>query len=570
MAALIALEFRLLWKSSRAGLPYVAFIVPVFLSSLWSSENTRMESLAPFLVIPALLLTVSGLVSIQNAEKLAWLAPLKRLARIHARLWLFSVLASLHVAVIFAFYLVMGSRPVEPWGLLAVHLWLCFLGTGLLLFALAHMTRSQHAFLQTLAFIVGVAPGFGMSAGHVVSGAPLWTLGMEAGIVFMLLVFNFLLHLEMEPVSRLPNVEAAETPRLDRAPATSESGSIAAPEPLPFPPRRAPTSLPVPAVPRLDHVADPGPVLVGSLFAYVSVWLGIGGCIAGSFVPVPLFYLITEFLLLQMIVIRVFQHWAPFQWTAIPRQTVLRRVFIPILLLWAITLGIQGATILYDRPSVLNYSVDGFSLPFFKRDFVVYLPAPFQSSGSSRDRELPASAREVAVLMSQALHTGYGIAIPQEEILAMRPSETTDSVPGQVRSAWLRDVEQRWESPIRLRLLQWRIAAGLFALLMLLTSVSTTLRGRMSRWANRLLQWVFTPLFLWPLFSPFYSRVVPLIPARLRVLYGEVFDRPWILIALLLPAVSLLLIRHAVVFCVSPVDLSHLKRRSNAMLDSMV
>ena len=131
-----------------------------------------------------------------------------------------------------------------------------------------------------------------------------------------------------------------------------------------------------------------------------------------------------------------------------------------------------------------------------------------------------------------------------------------------IRSAWLRDVENRWEGPIRRKLLQWRIAAGLLLLLAGLISVSTILRGSLPRWLTQTFQWLLAALFMIPACWTWIAPYLPRLPRPLHALYADVFDRPWILIAVLLPLTVLILIRHARVFCAGGLELPRIKKQA--------
>jgi hypothetical protein len=168
--------------------------------------------------------------------------------------------------------------------------------------------------------------------------------------------------------------------------------------------------------------------------------------------------------------------------------------------------------------------------------------------------------------MSLALRVGYGIDVPADEILALRPAVPLDGSMDPVQREWLRDVERRWEAPMRWKLLQWRIAAGLFVLLAGLVSISTMLRARLPRWLTQAFSWLLALSFLVPVCSASLLNLLPRIPRPLHALYGELFDRPWILTAVLLPLSLLLLIRHARVFCVHSVDLPPIQKRAQEFM----
>src|SRR4029077_3843074 len=152
MGALIALHLRVLWRSAPIGLRFSWFFIPILGSALFSSEHLSLGSLGGFILMPAFFFTISGMVSVQGAEPLTWLVPLKTLTRIQARFWLFAGLGALHAALILAFHSVTGNIPREPWIQLALHAWLCFMGSSLLLFTLADLSRAKHPFVRTLAF----------------------------------------------------------------------------------------------------------------------------------------------------------------------------------------------------------------------------------------------------------------------------------------------------------------------------------------------------------------------------------------------------------------------------------
>jgi hypothetical protein len=259
---------------------------------------------------------------------------------------------------------------------------------------------------------------------------------------------------------------------------------------------------------------------------------------------------------------RVLQHWAPFQATPISRKVVLRRLFIPILLLWALTLGIQSGTLWYENPTVVGYYGDGFKLPPIKRECEEFLPPQFQTNSHGSSRTLPGSREKVAALMSQALRLSYGIDVSADEILAVHPPVSPDKSEDSIRYAWLRDVENRWEGPIRRQLLQWRIAAGLMLLLAGLLSMTTILRGRLPRPLTQTFQWLLAAFFMLPACWSWIAASLPRIPRPIQTLYGDVFDRPWILIAVLLPLTVLVLIRHARVFCAGTLELPLIKKEA--------
>ncbi len=559
MAALLALEFRLLWRVCRAKFWYSGYFILLIVMGIISKRNVPMATVGSWVLLPGFFFTISGMVSIMRAETLAWLVPLKIPARLHARMALVSMLGLLHGAVCLALFPLTKNTPIEGWPALALHLWLCFAVSCFLLFAFADLTRNQHSIIQTLAFVIGISPGYGMSIAHMVSGAPPWTFAAEAGFLGLLLAWNLHFHRDMEPARGVRSTDVSDLPR-PVAPALAQFQVVASAL-VPLQRRAAPAPLPTPASPRLDHVADPGPVLFGSLFSYVSVWLCIGAWLLVSFIPFSGLYFILGYACFGSLLTRALRTWAPFQWTPIPRSVVLRRLFCPILVFWALTLAIQCATLWYERPTVLNHSADGFSLPIVKRECEEFLPPQFDPNLLRPGREMPKSPAAIASLMSQALRVSYGLDVPAEDILAIRPPESPDRNPDENRAVWLHDVERRWQTPIRMMLLQWRIVAGLLLLLFTLTTLAPVFPGRLPRWMLRVAPWIIVPAGWVPMFLFIDQKFNPRLPAGLRALYSGIFDRPWILVALLLVASGLLLRRHAREFCVSSPDLSQFKQR---------
>src|SRR5436190_7842591 len=109
MRALIALEFLLLRRGSRAALPFTLMFIPILGTALFSRETIPLQALGSVVLLPALFLTLSGMVTLNWAEPLAWLVPVRKLARIQARFWLFAGLGALHAALILVFHAATGN-----------------------------------------------------------------------------------------------------------------------------------------------------------------------------------------------------------------------------------------------------------------------------------------------------------------------------------------------------------------------------------------------------------------------------------------------------------------------------
>lgn len=526
MTNLFALEFRLLCRGLRPFAPVLSILVPVALLAMLSHEEITPEKLAGWALFPTLLLAVAGTVTAQAGESMAWLAPLRHFSRVWSRAALFAVIGAFMAGLILALHAVTGTTPREPWILLALHLWLVFQAGGLLLLFATDVTRRQHAVISAIAVVIAILPACAVTSMHVARGFPAAWLAVEAAAWAILLGLNLLVHRDLEPGRSLLGMNVMEE--------------------APVPPTE-PAPLPKPAGMVLDRRPDPVPVLSRGLWSYKVVWLFSIGWMLIALLPDPVLYAVFGLLCMTLLVQRALGHWAPFQASPVSRRLVLRRLFAPIFLLWALTLVIQCATPWILTPSVLNYRGDRFSLPDFKRDIDTHLPPVLQKYPAS-DEPLPRDPDQVAALMSRAFRLSYGLEVPPADILAVRAS-----VPGDSHKEWLLEVERRWKTPILAWVLQWRLATGLFVLTAGLLTLVEALWGSWPRVLIRALKGIGMLFWFLPLLVLGFGWLLSHAPRPLRELYAELFDRPWIALAFL-GIVSLLLgLRHVRTFCRSAI-----------------
>jgi hypothetical protein len=549
MTALLALELRLLWRNMRS-LGFLWILLPIIATLQRSYGKQSLESLAGWILMPVMGLCLSAIGTTQSAESIGWLVPLRHAARIWARLVLISALALVSAGSLTTFCVMTGETLREPLVQISGHLGLLIVAGLLLLFIVQDRTRLQHPAVVMISSLAALIPGGMLWIVHFSIGLPAWTIGAEVVALAALLKLSFVVNHNLEPTTRalfLKEKENAPLPHsppdpVDRGPEHRPEATIAA-RPAASPLTRASRAT-------LDRRPSVGPIISGGFFSY---WLIHAGWLAISFIPEPVIVSILGFFAFSVLLKGVLSHWAPFQAAPISRPRVLLQLHVPLLTLWAVTVAIQCGTLWYHAPTILNRYGDRFSLPTLKRENEVSLPAIFRDSTDDGARQFPSDRKEVAALMSRGLRVSYGLDIPADDILAIRNPGTPNVATPSVHADWLREVERRWEWPIRRRLLQWRLVMGLFVLVTGLLTVMETLPGRSPPRIVRTLHWIVAVICFLPLFALSFGKVFSMLPKPVLEFWARIFDGPWILLTGMAAVVVILLGRHAVAFCRSAV-----------------
>jgi len=534
MTALLALEFRLLWRSLRS-LQYLWILLPIIAILQRGYGKQSLAGLAGVILMPVMGLCLSAT---QSAESIGWLAPLRHAARIWSRLVFISAIALLSAGLLLTYCVMTGETLREPLVQMSGHLGLLVLSELLLLLLAKDLTRLRHPAVVAICTMVALTPGAGLLSLHFLIGFPAWTLGAEAIAGVALLKLAFVVNRGLEPTTRALVFQQQENAPLPHSPQDPVAARPAA--------TRTPRAI-------LDRRPNISRVLFGELFTYITFWLIPAGWLAVSFIPESfigaIFGLIGFWLLLQSIL----AHWAPFQVAPISRPRVLLQLHAPLLTLWAVTVAIQCGTLWYHTPTILNRYGYRFSLPTLKRENVASLPAIFRDRTDDGARRFPSDRKEVAALMSRGLRVSYGLEIPAADILVVEGTAISDATISSVQADWLRAVERRWEWPIRWRLLQWRLVMGLFVLVAGLLTAMENLPGRSSPRLVRTFGRIGAAICFLPLFALSFGKVFSMLPKPVLELWARIFDRPWILLTGMAAVAVILLGRHAVAFCRSAV-----------------
>src|SRR6185503_16024963 len=156
MAALIALQLRLCWRGFPQMLRVSWILLAVMLVSYLSKRSSGSD-LYPMLAAPLVMILLGALLAIGSTDPLIWQVPIRRSARVWARVVLLSLSGALATAFVASLHVVYGSRPPERWPLYLANLELCLLGGGLLLFLAGDLVRRAHVFVQLIVIIVAAS-----------------------------------------------------------------------------------------------------------------------------------------------------------------------------------------------------------------------------------------------------------------------------------------------------------------------------------------------------------------------------------------------------------------------------
>ena len=519
MTALIALQLRLIWRAAPYFLKFAWFFLLLCAVGLFAADNVERWQMGMTMMV-AFFFIVGGLVATGSVDGFFWLAPLRQSARMGTRLVLLGAGGLLCVGLLLGLHAWFRQAPIEPWPRLALHLWLCWVAGGFLVFVAGDLTRDSHPAVNGGAILISVAPAMTLMQLHVNTGLPALSLLAEGIAAVALFWLNFVVTRHQEMF--FPKGSSA----------TDEL-----PSPAPMPPATVrPVALPRPSRIVLDHTADPSPVLHGSLFSYASTWIYLFSWLAIAFLPIGLVYAWFAMMVMSMALRQRLEHWRPFQATPLPRRVAFRWLIGPVLGFWALTVIIQCATVSMTSADVLDERGETFELPSVLRESREKLPAEL------RGARIPEDPREAAALLSRALKVSYGLDVPASEILARRS--------GVDPWAWLKKEERRWTGTIRWRQIQGRLAAGFLVAAYALFTLVWMLRGR---WSETVIQLSATiNLLVW--MGPFAVNYLhKWLPEGLWSIYGAVFDRPWAFAAAMAVLSAALLVRHYRVFCTSAV-----------------
>jgi len=91
MAALIALQLRICWRALTQVMRVMWVFVLILLLSYFSKKSSGSESLYALLGLPLVLIPLGALLAIGSADPLIWQVPMRRSARVWARVVLLSL-----------------------------------------------------------------------------------------------------------------------------------------------------------------------------------------------------------------------------------------------------------------------------------------------------------------------------------------------------------------------------------------------------------------------------------------------------------------------------------------------
>ncbi|HYE99753.1 MAG TPA: hypothetical protein VEJ18_12625 [Planctomycetota bacterium] len=290
-----------------------------------------------------------------------------------------------------------------------------------------------------------------------------------------------------------------------------------------------------PAPVGLDGHPRPAPLWILFKAVYLR-WFSLlyAGLLLGvAFMPGAM---ITICLLSTLAVLWPLQVWAGFQASPLPRMRAALVLLGPVFLLWICTLGVSAvvqeagretAFVWADADSVHLGHPDGWS---------VASKLDLHGGGTYRLPDDPAAAAERT---SYYLDRVFGLRVPAQDILALRPAGT-----GRTSGAWLEAVEARYAPEIR-GISRW-IAAfstlGMFVVLLLYAGLYYLPSRHRSSWGTSILLAFFLLSFLPSIYKKLAAEF---LSVHLRDFAAA---ERWAVAAALGTACLLLIARHFVAF----------------------
>jgi len=523
MGALIAIQFRLMWKGTPAflrvgwGFLLVAAFVAV------RERRVDNEALAVSILWPLGMLLIGLASAVTAGESLTWFTPIPRAERTWARLTVLTLTGIVTTAAILAVPAIAHIRIALPWPQLAAHLWLCWIGGGLLLLFLGDLIQSDVPAVQIFSILLGAVPGVGLSSYHLTEKCPWEVLLAEAGGVAVLVVLTRIVNVgeEVREHHYLPKAW-----RQPGRPFSEQAAAVAAES----------TTRKLDRRPSLASLLGAGLTASRPTVTLVTLWA------LGSLLPVAVMHAMLGLMVLPFTFQAALNYWRPFQTVPLSRPKAFVLLTAPILAVWILLVALHclsSSLFLNTRLTVDASDGPRWQLPAAKRNPDVEL------SSELRRRHVSGDPGRLAELMSEAYRACYGLDISAAQIRAVPiPSDVTDT------SGRLRIVEQHFESAVSRRVLEWRVLMGVAMLAMGLLSVLGHLPGRWPhsiRWG--LLGVMLTvPMGIFVLLSAETNVICNYLPAILRPAYRAIYDQPWTLTVGFAVAAAALYLRHLRVF----------------------
>lgn len=525
MGALLALQFRLMWRGTSTFLRmFVGFFIVSVVMALAKDKADR-DAVSGLIAGPLGFLAIGISAAISSCESMAWFTPIPRSARTWARLAILALTGIPVTAMILA--LATSVRLSVPAAQLAANIWLCWIGGGLLLLFLDDLIQARHPATQILCLALGVAPGIAMTCYHIAERCPWEVILAEQGVIAVLVA-----------LTRIVNVDTEQT-RLSVFPKTWRPGE-AKPE--------APEAAASPSTSRkLERVPSIAPILLRGLSDSRAIVTLFIFWILTSAVPLVTPYAMFGLVILPISFQAALNCWRPFQSVPLSRSKVFVLITAPILVAWALIVVVHGLSSWAFAPTELvRTEPDGlhWTLPAAKRSPNADL------SGKFRRGPLPRDPERLAVLMSEAYRAAYGLEISPAQILAVPvPADIVDN------DAWLQRVQKHFEGAVSRRILEWRLLMGLALLAMGLLSLIGPLPGRFPSWIRWIILsgGILVPMVVLVLLSLETNLISSYLPALLRPAYLAVYDRPRTLAAVFAVISVALYLRHIRVFRTSEI-----------------
>ena len=525
MGALIDLQFRMIWRGTSTFLRVVWGFVIVAAVFAFRDRSMNDETLATMIMGPMVLLLFGISVAITESEALTWYSPLSPSVRTWARLAVLA-LTGVGFSGIIVSIAAATVRLHSPAPLLAAHLWLCWIGGGLLVLFVGELIQKAHPAVQLVVSILSVVPGVAMVAYYLTSKCP-WEilLAEEAAVALLAALTRF-----TNVTAEFRNHEYIRKARLDRQTEAPEAAAV-----------------PAPASPRKLERTPSCAVLMRAGFSSPPAQLIMGFWFLTSVLPVMASHAMMGVFALTFAFQAAFQFWRPFVTVPLSRSKAFVLLTTPTLALWALMVAIHGVSSwAFLTSDLIRSDPDGlhFNLPAARRTPNAEL------STELRRGVLPQDPERLASLMSEAYRAAYGLEIASGQILAVStPTAAVDT------AGWLRSVEKHFQPAVSRRIVEWRLLTGMAVLAMGLVTLLAPLAGRVPRWirgallsSNFILPMVI--LLVVSLESNIFTKY---LVGPLRPLYVAIYDRPGTLtLALAVVSVALYL-RHLRVFRTSEI-----------------
>src|SRR6185295_4624119 len=352
MGALIAIQFRLMWKGTPAflrvgwGFLLVAAFVAV------RERRVDNEALAVSILWPLGMLLIGLASAVTAGESLTWFTPIPRAERTWARLTVLTLTGIVTTAAILAVPAIAHIRIALPWPQLAAHLWLCWIGGGLLLLFLGDLIQSDVPAVQIFSILLGAVPGVGLSSYHLTEKCPWEVLLAEAGGVAVLVVLTRIVNVgeEVREHHYLPKAW-----RQPGRPFSEQAAAVAAES----------TTRKLDRRPSLASLLGAGLTASRPTVTLVTLWA------LGSLLPVAVMHAMLGLMVLPFTFQAALNYWRPFQTVPLSRPKAFVLLTAPILAVWILLVALHclsSSLFLNTRLTVDASDGPRWQLPAAKRN----------------------------------------------------------------------------------------------------------------------------------------------------------------------------------------------------------